>query len=441
MLLEYRVLTEQARKRKIYMKAKSKKRDLLRLLIGVSLAIGLMYIAGSKISLAIENQNDPNAVAPAGTYSNISMSANDLTSISNDTTINNVPNLGSAAYFWSHQINFVSEPKDGGAYIGIQGTNKAIFSVFNWPSAKASPTCEVKQSGFDAGAYSFGGTACHIDYTITQGHTYKLAVTKVGQDAQGNDWVGTVTDTTTGSTTGIGTINIPTSWGNISNSSSAWTEYFAANATPVGDCTKIPPSDITFSNFNGTKNGAPVPIGSHTNSITQNKCKDYSSITDINNNSFNQKMGIKNNTPSPTPTPGTPPTTIPPGSGSGPGGNAGIVGNASAPGLDQAAVNAAKVQVAVKERTDATNCSGPRDCISKNPLIKSLGLVFDVLSAIVAMAVVGVIIYGGIRYSASGGDPNAVAQAKKIIANAILAFVGYIFLYAFLQWLVPGGLF
>ena len=38
------------------------------------------------------------------------------------------------------------------------------------------------------------------------------------------------------------------------------------------------------------------------------------------------------------------------------------------------------------------------------------------------------------------GDPNHVAEAKKRISNALLALVAWLLIYAFLQWIIPGGL-
>ena len=48
----------------------------------------------------------------------------------------------------------------------------------------------------------------------------------VGQNSTGYNWQGTVQDLTTGQTTIIATINVPISWGYISNSSVVWTEDF-----------------------------------------------------------------------------------------------------------------------------------------------------------------------------------------------------------------------
>lgn len=63
------------------------------------------------------------------------------------------------------------------------------------------------------------------------------------------------------------------------------------------------------------------------------------------------------------------------------------------------------------------------------------------LSALVGIAVVGSIVLGGIQYTTAGADPQKVSGAKNRIFNALIALFAYLFIYAFLQWLVPGGLF
>jgi len=68
-----------------------------------------------------------------------------------------------------------------------------------------------------------------------------------------------------------------------------------------------------------------------------------------------------------------------------------------------------------------------------NPLVK-------LLSAVVGVLVVLMVIMGGVQYSAAGSDPQKVAEAKKKITNALLGLAAYIFLFAFLNWLVPGGI-
>lgn len=67
-----------------------------------------------------------------------------------------------------------------------------------------------------------------------------------------------------------------------------------------------------------------------------------------------------------------------------------------------------------------------------NPLI-------NLLSAMFGLIAVASIIMGGIQYAASEGDPQKAAQAKSRIYNTLIAIFAYLFLYAFLQFLVPGG--
>lgn len=65
----------------------------------------------------------------------------------------------------------------------------------------------------------------------------------------------------------------------------------------------------------------------------------------------------------------------------------------------------------------------------------------NVLAGLVGIAVVIGIIIGAVQYSASAGDPQGVAKAKGRIMSAIIAFIAFAFLYVFLQWIVPGGIF
>lgn len=78
------------------------------------------------------------------------------------------------------------------------------------------------------------------------------------------------------------------------------------------------------------------------------------------------------------------------------------------------------------------------DC---NLIDKYLNPAINLLSAAAGMAIVIMIIVGGIQYASAGGDPGKVAAAKGRIINALVAIVAFFFLYAVLQWLVPGGLF
>lgn len=78
---------------------------------------------------------------------------------------------------------------------------------------------------------------------------------------------------------------------------------------------------------------------------------------------------------------------------------------------------------------------------SDNPIVKNLNTIVDVLSGLVGVVVVGVIILGGIQYAIAGDKAEAVGAAKQRIINGLIALVAFLFIFAFLQWLIPGGVF
>lgn len=83
-----------------------------------------------------------------------------------------------------------------------------------------------------------------------------------------------------------------------------------------------------------------------------------------------------------------------------------------------------------KEGTDPGNCA----------ITRRITQLINMLSAMVGIVVVGMIIWGGIQYTAAKDDPQALSAAKGKIRNAIIALLMYFFMYSFLQWLVPGGI-
>lgn len=90
------------------------------------------------------------------------------------------------------------------------------------------------------------------------------------------------------------------------------------------------------------------------------------------------------------------------------------------------------------------------DCITQNNsdldgnncgIVGVLNTVFNLVSGLIGIAVIGNIIYGGILYSMAQGDPGNAQKAKNRIRDAVIAFIMYLSLYGFLQWLIPGGVF
>lgn len=63
------------------------------------------------------------------------------------------------------------------------------------------------------------------------------------------------------------------------------------------------------------------------------------------------------------------------------------------------------------------------------------------LAAGVGIVVIGSVIYAGVMYSSARDDPSAVGKAKDRIKNSFYALLMYIFAYALLNFLIPGGFF
>jgi hypothetical protein len=64
-----------------------------------------------------------------------------------------------------------------------------------------------------------------------------------------------------------------------------------------------------------------------------------------------------------------------------------------------------------------------------------------ILSIIVGLVVAASLVMGGVQYASSSGDPQKTSAAKSRITNTLLAFLASAFMYAFLNFLIPGGLF
>lgn len=74
-------------------------------------------------------------------------------------------------------------------------------------------------------------------------------------------------------------------------------------------------------------------------------------------------------------------------------------------------------------------------CLIKNYVNPAVAF----LAALAGVAVVISVIVGAIQYSSAGGDPSKVSAARNRIVEAVVALLAFLFLYAFLNFLLPGG--
>lgn len=87
------------------------------------------------------------------------------------------------------------------------------------------------------------------------------------------------------------------------------------------------------------------------------------------------------------------------------------------------------------------NPAGDCDAASGDCISNDIQTVINILSVIVGIVILGMVVFGGVRYSLSRSNPQEVQAAKGHLTNAIIALIAYIFIYTVLQWIVPGGIF
>jgi hypothetical protein len=78
-------------------------------------------------------------------------------------------------------------------------------------------------------------------------------------------------------------------------------------------------------------------------------------------------------------------------------------------------------------------------CVGKgNPITDLTFAIIRFLSNGAALALVGSLVYGGIQFTLSRGDPQATAQALNRIKSVAGALLLFIFAYAILNYIIPG---
>ncbi|HZJ34634.1 MAG TPA: hypothetical protein VFD55_01300 [Candidatus Angelobacter sp.] len=70
-----------------------------------------------------------------------------------------------------------------------------------------------------------------------------------------------------------------------------------------------------------------------------------------------------------------------------------------------------------------------------------LKLVINILTAGIGIAAVGGIVYGSILYASAADSSEQVKKAISIIFNVVVGLLAYALMYAFLNFIIPGGLF
>lgn len=70
-----------------------------------------------------------------------------------------------------------------------------------------------------------------------------------------------------------------------------------------------------------------------------------------------------------------------------------------------------------------------------------LNMILLVVTTGVGIAAVGAIVYAGILYITARDNAGQVSKAKTMIMNTVIGVIAYVLMWAFLQWIIPGGVF
>ena len=68
-----------------------------------------------------------------------------------------------------------------------------------------------------------------------------------------------------------------------------------------------------------------------------------------------------------------------------------------------------------------------------------LNMVLVVVTTGVGIAAVGSIVFAGILYITARDNAGQVSKAKTMIMNTVIGIIAYILMWAFLEWIIPGG--
>jgi cytochrome bd-type quinol oxidase subunit 2 len=95
--------------------------------------------------------------------------------------------------------------------------------------------------------------------------------------------------------------------------------------------------------------------------------------------------------------------------------------------------------------TDSTytcdNGETPEQCTANNPIVLWINFFINLFATVIGIGAVIMVIYSGIQYTIARDDAQKVQKAKQQLMNVVIGLVAFGFLYAFIQWLIPGGAF
>lgn len=70
-----------------------------------------------------------------------------------------------------------------------------------------------------------------------------------------------------------------------------------------------------------------------------------------------------------------------------------------------------------------------------------LEMIIGILTALAGVAALAGIVYGAVLYTSAGGNAEQTKKAMGIITNVVIGVIAFALMFAFLNFLIPGGVF
>jgi hypothetical protein len=86
-------------------------------------------------------------------------------------------------------------------------------------------------------------------------------------------------------------------------------------------------------------------------------------------------------------------------------------------------------------------CVDEESCVKQNPILQWINFFINLFSVVIIIGSAIMIAVAGVQYTTSRDNPQAVQAAKQKIWNVLIGLLAFFFLYAFVQWIIPGGVF
>lgn len=95
---------------------------------------------------------------------------------------------------------------------------------------------------------------------------------------------------------------------------------------------------------------------------------------------------------------------------------------------------------------DTSIISCPKDtdnsgATSKTAVWSLLVTVIKILTGGVGVLAIAGVVWGAILYTTSAGSPEQVKKALEVFRNVVIGVIAYAVMFAFLNFIIPGGIF